>query len=284
MAKLQSAIIVPNFGDYSDVHLLAEMARNSEESGWDGFFVWDQISMDTAQPICDPWIALALIASATKQIKLGTMVTPIPRRRPTTLARQTVTLDHLSGGRLILGVGLGALEYEEFEALGDEPDLKLRAEMLDEGLEVLTGLWSGEPLAHEGKHYHIKSTQFLPAPLQQPRIPVWVAGNWPIKAPFRRAALWDGVMPGWDIMGGTKQSPQDVRDMLDYIRSLRTSTEPFDVAHGGKTSGTDREGDAIEVRRYRDAGVTWWLEDLNPWRGTLTEMKERISNGPTRIQ
>ncbi|MEP6775324.1 MAG: LLM class flavin-dependent oxidoreductase, partial [Chloroflexota bacterium] len=255
MAKLQSAIIVPNFGDYSDVQLLAELARKSEENGWDGFFVWDQISMDTLQPICDPWIALALIANATKRIKLGTMVTPIPRRRPTTLARQTVTLDHLSGGRLILGVGLGALQYEEFEALGDEPDLKLRAEMLDEGLEVLTGLWSGEPFAHEGKHYRIKSAQFLPAPLQQPRIPVWVAGNWPIKAPFRRAARWDGVMPGWDIMGGMKQTPQDVRDMLDYIRSLRTSNQQFEVAHGGKTSGTEREGDAIEVRQYKDAGV-----------------------------
>jgi alkanesulfonate monooxygenase SsuD/methylene tetrahydromethanopterin reductase-like flavin-dependent oxidoreductase (luciferase family) len=241
------------------------------------------MAMDTVQPVCDPWIALALVANATTRIKLGTIVTPIPRRRPTTLARQTVTLDHLSGGRLILGVGLGALQYEEFEALGDEPNLKLRAEMLDEGLEVLTGLWSGEPFAHSGKHYHIKAAQFLPKPIQQPRIPVWVAGNWPIKAPFRRAALWDGVMPGWDIMGGSKQSPQDVRDMVEYIKSRRSTVAPFEVAHGGRTSGTDRDADALEVRQYRDAGITWWLEDLNPWRGSLGEMRKRITDGPTSV-
>jgi alkanesulfonate monooxygenase SsuD/methylene tetrahydromethanopterin reductase-like flavin-dependent oxidoreductase (luciferase family) len=280
---LHSGIIVPNFGEYSDPQVLAEMAREAEDSGWDGFFMWDQITMDTTQPVCDPWIALALIASATKRIRLGTMVTPLPRRRPTTLARQTVTLDRLSEGRLILGVGLGALQYEEFDALGDEPELKIRAEMLDEGLEVLTGLWSGEPFAHEGKHYRIKSAHFLPTPLQRPGIPIWVAGNWPARAPFRRSARWDGVIPGWDIMGGSKQSPQDVRDMVAYIKSMRSSNGSFDVAYGGKTSGTDRKADALEVRQYREAGVTWWLEDLNPWRGPLEEMRNRIRNGPTSI-
>jgi probable F420-dependent oxidoreductase len=280
---LHAGIVVPHFGEYSDPRVLAEMARKAEECGWDGFFVWDQITMDTPQDVSDPWIALALVANATRQIRLGTMVTPIPRRRPTTLARQTVTLDHLSGGRLILGVGLGAFQYEEFEALGDEPDQKIRAEMLDEGLEVLTGLWSGEQYAHEGKHYHIRSAQFLPTPVQTPRIPVWVAGIWPAKAPFRRAARWDGVMPGWDIMGGTKQSPQEVRDMVAYIMSQRTSSAPFEVAHGGKTTGTDHDADAAEVRAYADAGVTWWLEDLNPWRGSLEAMKGRIGNGPPRI-
>lgn len=283
MSTFHAGIIVPNFGEYSDPVVLAAMAREAEESGWDGFFVWDQISMDTPEPVCDPWIALTLIARETTRIKLGPMVTPIPRRRPTTLARQSVTLDHLSGGRLILGVGLGAFEYEEFEALGDEPDLKIRAEILDEGLEVLAGLWSGEPFAHEGKHFHIKTAQFLPKPVQKPRIPVWVAGIWPNKKPFRRAARWDGVMPGWDIMGGTKQSPQDVREMVKYIMSMRTSGEPFEVAYGGKTSGIDKDADREEVRLYREAGITWWLEDLNPWRGSLAEMKERIKNGSTRI-
>jgi probable F420-dependent oxidoreductase len=284
VSNLHSGIIVPNFSEYSDVRVLAEMAREAEESGWDGFFVWDQITMDTPEPVCDPWIALAMIASVTKRIKLGTMVTPLPRRRPTTLARQAVTLDHLSGGRLILGVGLGALQYEEFEALGDEPDLKMRAGMLDEGLEVLTGLWSGEKYTHQGEHYSIKSAQFLPKPVQKPRIPIWVAGNWPIKAPFRRAARWDGVMPGWDIMGGTKQSPQDVRDMVGYITSQRTSDEPFEVAYGGKTSGTEHEADAAEIGQYKDAGVTWWLEDLNPWRGSFQEMRRRLSLGPVLPQ
>lgn len=283
MSTFHSGIIVPNFGDYSDPLLLAEMARDAEQAGWDGFFLWDQISMDTPKPICDPWIALTLIAHNTEHIKLGPMVTPVPRRRPTTLARQTVTLDHVSQGRLILGVGLGAFEYEEFEALGDEPNLKIRAEMLDEGLQVLTGLWSGEPFSFEGKHYHIKTAQFLPKPLQQPRIPIWVAGIWPNKTPFRRAARWDGVMPGWDIMGSPKQSAQEVRDMVAYIQANRTATTPFEVAYGSKSTGTDHETDAKEVRQYKEAGITWWLEDLNPWRGPLEDMRKRIINGPVHI-
>jgi alkanesulfonate monooxygenase SsuD/methylene tetrahydromethanopterin reductase-like flavin-dependent oxidoreductase (luciferase family) len=283
VSEFHCGIIVPNFGEYSDPLLLAEMAREAEEAGWEGFFVWDQISMETVEPVCDVWIALALIARETKRIKLGPMVTPIPRRRPTTLARQSVTLDHVSGGRLILGVGLGAFQYAEFEALGDEPDLKLRAEMLDEGLEVLTGLWSGEKFAHEGKHYQIKDAQFLPKPVQQPRIPVWVAGVWPNKRPFRRAARWDGVMPGWDLFGDPKQSQQDVRDMVAYIKEHRTSNEPFEVAHGGKTSGTDQEADSKELSVYKEAGVTWWLEDLNPWRGPIEDMRERIRNGYVHI-
>ncbi len=283
MSTLHCGIIVPNFGEYSDPLRLAEMAREAEEAGWDGFFVWDQISMETPEPVCDVWIALALIAQSTKRIKLGPMVTPIPRRRPTTLARQSVTLDHVSGGRLILGVGLGAFQYEEFEALGDEPDLKIRAEMLDEGLQVLTGLWSGKPFSYEGKHYRIKDAQFLPKPVQEPRIPVWVAGIWPNKRPFRRAATWDGVMPGWDLFGTPKQSPQEVRDMVAYIMSQRTSSETFEVAHGGKTSGTDREADGIELSKYKEAGVTWWLEDLNPWRGPMEDMRERIRNGYVHI-
>jgi alkanesulfonate monooxygenase SsuD/methylene tetrahydromethanopterin reductase-like flavin-dependent oxidoreductase (luciferase family) len=283
VSTLRFGIIVPNFGEYSDPLLLAQMAREAEENGWEGFFLWDQISMDTPEPVCDPWIALALVARDTERITLGPMVTPVPRRRPTTLARQSVTLDHLSGGRLILGVGLGAFEFHEFEALGDEPDLKVRAEMLDEGLQVLTGLWSGEPFSYEGKHYHIKSAQFLPKPVQQPRIPVWVAGIWPNKPPFRRAARWDGVMPGWDILGSPKQSPQEVRDMVAYIEAHRTSRGPFEVAHGGKTSSNSTEADRQEVREYAEAGVTWWLEDLNPWRGPIAEMRERIRSGPPKL-
>ncbi|MEO5951309.1 MAG: LLM class flavin-dependent oxidoreductase, partial [Chloroflexia bacterium] len=283
LSDMKRGIIVPDFGEYSDPLLLAEMAHEAEEAGWDGFFVWDQISMNEVEPVCDVWIALALIAQQTRHIKLGPMVTPIPRRRPTTLARQAVTLDHVSNGRLILGVGLGAFQYEEFEALGDEPDLKIRAEMLDEGLEVLMGLWSGEQFAHEGKHYNIKTAQFLPKPVQQPHIPIWTAGVWPKKAPFRRAARWDGVMPGWDLFGDPTQSPQDVRDMIAFINSQRISSETYDVAHGGRTTGTDHEADIQELSAYKEAGVTWWMEDLNPWRGPLEEMRERIKNGIVHI-
>jgi alkanesulfonate monooxygenase SsuD/methylene tetrahydromethanopterin reductase-like flavin-dependent oxidoreductase (luciferase family) len=247
------------------------------------FFVFELITIETPKLFCVSLMGLSLIACETEQIKIGPMVTPIPRRRPTKLARESVTLDHLSRGRTILGVGLGALQYEEFEALGDEPDLIVRGAMLDEGLDLLVKLWSGEIVEHQGKYYHVKEAQFLPQPVQQPRLPVWVAATWPNKAPFRRAARWDGVIPGWDVMGGSKQSPQDVRDMLAYIKGYRTSDGPFDLAYGGKTTGTDLRADAEEVSAYHDAGATWWLEDLNPWRGTLEDMWLRIRRGPTSL-
>jgi probable F420-dependent oxidoreductase len=277
------AIIVPNFGEYSDARLLGEMAREAEQAGWDGFFIWDQMAMDVPEPVADPWIALALVAANTNRIRLGTMVTPLARRRPQKVARETATLDHLSGGRLVLGVGLGAFQAQEFEDLGDEGDPKVRAERLDEGLDVLAGLWSGEPFSYDGEHFSIKAAHFLPGPVQQPRIPVWVAGNWPTRAPFRRAAHWDGVIPGWDIMGGKKQSAQEVRDMIAFIMEHRASDRPFEVAYGAKTPGSDPSEDAEIVKPYAEAGITWWLEDLNPWRGPLPQMRERILKGPPQF-
>jgi alkanesulfonate monooxygenase SsuD/methylene tetrahydromethanopterin reductase-like flavin-dependent oxidoreductase (luciferase family) len=279
-------VIAPNFGDYSDPNLLVEMAREIEEAGWEGFFLWDQMAINEPAPIADPWVALAAIAANTRLIKLGPFVTPISRRRPWKLARETVTLDYLSGGRLVLGVGLGAFDYEEFEALGEEHAPKIRAARLDEGLQVLAGLWSGEPFSFEGEHFHVKEAQFLPTPVQQPRIPVWVAGIWPNKAPFRRAARWDGVIPGWDVWGDKKQMPDDFRAMVSFINEEReraSVTGPFDVVLAGKSSG-DRPGeDEAAIRPYIEAGVTWWLEDLNPWRGTLQQMRERVRKGPPRV-
>ncbi|HEY0068825.1 MAG TPA: LLM class flavin-dependent oxidoreductase [Chloroflexia bacterium] len=278
---MRYGVIVPNFGEYSDARTVAGLAREAEEAGWDGFFIWDQMSMDTPEPVADPWIVLAAVAMSTSRVRLGPLVTPIARRRPWKLAREAVTLDHLSGGRLILGVGLGAFQHEEFEALGDVGDPRVRAEMLDEGLQVLVGLWSGLPFSFEGKHYHIQEARFLPTPLQKPRIPIWVAGNWPTKAPFRRAARWDGVIPGWDIMGGQKQHPEEVAAMIEYIQSHRTSEGPFEVAYGAKSTG-DPAQDASITRPYIEAGITWWLEDLNPWRGTLPQMRERVRKGPPK--
>src|SRR5689334_13471095 len=179
------------------------MARDAEAAGWDGFFLWDHVIL-WPTPTCDPWVALAAVALATERVRIGPLVTPLPRRRITKLARETVTLDHLSNGRLVLGVGIGLGPWE-WEYLGEETDLRTRGAMLDEGLELLTKLWSGEPVMHEGRFYTCRGdkgpndptpipTPFLPRPVQ-PRIPVWVAGTWPKKPPFRRAARWDGVVP-----------------------------------------------------------------------------------------
>ena len=182
---MRFAINLPNFGEYGDARRLAELARETEAAGWDGFFIWDVFGGDSAAPVPvdDPWIALAAIAATTERIRLGTMVTPLPRRRPWKLARQAASLDHLSGGRLILGVGIGT-PPEEFARFGEEPDPRIRAEMLDEGLEVLTGLWSGEPFSFHGRHYRVEEATLLPRPVQQPRIPSGSVGPGRASRPF----------------------------------------------------------------------------------------------------
>ena len=287
---MQYGISVPIFGPYGDVRVLAGLARDTEESGWDGFFIWDHIATPSAIPVIDPWIALAVIATVTERIRIGALVTPLPRRRPWKVARETATLDRLSRGRLVVGVGLGFFLTEEFENLDEQTDLKVRAAMLDEGLEVLTGLWRGEPFTFNGAHYQIKDTLFLPTPVQSPRIPIWVAATWPKKAPFYRAARWDGVVPM--LQSGSsldRMSPDQAREMLAIIRQQRQSDAPFDMVHAGITPDKDRTRDADYVGPYAEAGVTWWTEDINPtgW-GTdknwpLEAMRQRILNGPPRF-
>ncbi len=270
---MRFALNLPPFGPFADVRKLVDLAVRAEEAGWDGFFLWDHMAAEPAQPIADPWVALGAIAVRTSRIRIGTMVTPLPRRRPWKLARETATLDRLSAGRLILGVGLGFVEME-FGAFGDETDPRVRGDMLDEGLEVLTGLWSGDPFSYDGQHYQVTKATFLPAPLQQPRIPIWVAGMWPNKRPLRRAARWDGVFPIDPNPSQRRLSPDDFRDVLAYVGRHRASTAPFEVSHGAITSGNDRAADADLVKSYAHAGVTWWHEGIYPGR------EDRIQLGP----
>jgi len=294
-------VTVPNFGDHFDVRTLAETAREAEAAGWDGFFLWDHVQF-MPTPTVDPWIALTAIALATERIRIGPLVTPLPRRRPVKLARETVSLDQLSNGRLVLGVGIGAGPWE-WDYLGEEPDLVTRGAMLDEGLELLTRLWTGEPVLHAGRFYHYRGdfgpgrpeanpTPLLPRPRQSPRIPIWVAGTWPRKPPFRRAARWDGVVPlGADRGSGPRLTPADVGDMLAYVRLHRTADAPFDVVIGGHTDGPDRAADRAAVQSYVEAGATWWLEDVSPWPFGWTwqgpwpfaAMRERIRSGPPQV-
>jgi alkanesulfonate monooxygenase SsuD/methylene tetrahydromethanopterin reductase-like flavin-dependent oxidoreductase (luciferase family) len=276
-------VTTPNWGDYGDPRLLAELAHEAEVAGWEGFFIWDHIKWPAQDPTADPWVALAAMAMRTERIRLGTMVTPLPRRRPWKLARETVTLDHLSGGRLILGVGSGYFQQEEFEAFGEAGDPKVRAAKLDEGLEVLTGLWSGEPFSYAGTQYQVKNVCFTP-PVQRPRIPIWVAGTWPIKAPFRRAARWDGVVPiPRDVIANPNLTPKEIRDIVAYIKEHRTRAEPFDITSGGQTQGGGAAEDVTIVAPYAEAGATWWLEYIIPWRSSLAEVRERIRKGPPRV-
>lgn len=289
-------IIVPNFGPYFHPRVMAERAKDAEAAGWDGFFLWDHLLFGTT-PVVDPWIALAAISMKTERIRLGTVVTPLPRRRPSKLIRETVSIDHLSGGRLTLGVGIGNGPWE-WEYLGEEPNQRVRGDMLDEFLDVLESAWSGQPFRHEGEHYTIMGdlpegkAQFLPAPLQQPRIPIWVGGIWPNKRPFRRSARFDGVVPmkaGLDL--GEMMTPSDLEEIVEYVKSYRTSDAPFDVVISGHTDGENLDEDSAKVRSYEEVGATWWLETIDAysfgwrWEGDwpIETMNERIVRGPPNI-
>ncbi len=278
---MQFAINTPNFDLYSDVRLLAELAHEAEEAGWDGFFVWDHIGAGTEwpAPIADPWVALSAMAMTTKRIRLGPIVTALPRRRPWQVARAAATLDCLSNGRIILGVGIGSDQGREYSCFGESADDTLHAEMLDEGLAIITRLWSGEPFSYDGKHYHLTDARFLPTPPQTPRIPIWVAGAWPNKPPFRRAACWDGVCP----MGRDHElAPQDYREIAAYTMSHRADAAPFAVVAAGHTTGADREQDTRTVSAFAEAGVTWWQEAFD-WSYSLEQVRARIHHGPPTV-
>lgn len=278
---MRYALYLPNFGAEHSAGGLADLARDAEEAGWDGFFLWDHIVAEAeGVPMVDVWVALSAIAMNTARIRLGATVTPLARRRPWKLARETVTLDHLSNGRLTLGVGLGV--PEDYDPFGEESDAKIRAAKLDEGLEILTGLWKGQPFEHHGRAYQIENVTFNPASLQQPRIPIWVGGWWPTKAPFRRAARWDGVIP-LKQSGDNLLTPQDVVEVLDFIRRERTSNAPFDVAIINWTDPSDPGAAAEKVSAYAEAGTTWWLESLYMQQNSLAGLRRRIRLGPPKL-
>ena len=291
-AKLRTAIYLPNYGPFGDARVVADLARDAESAGWDGFFLWDHIATYNEDggsfPHTDPWLALTVAAMQTTTIKLGTTVTPLPRRRPHKLARETVTLDRLSNGRLILGVGIG-LGKREWDHLGEETALQSRGRMLDEGLEILAGLWSGEPFQYNGEHYHIDQAQFLPPPFQQPRIPVWVGGEWPNKRPFLRMARWDGMFPLFSVWG-PEQEPV-YAEAVSFVKTERKRlglNGHFDVIKMGMSPGDDPDEATTRINSAAKAGATWWLEllmpevyDLSPTDPkAFTVLQTRVMQGP----
>ena len=245
-------IFAAPFDELVEPRTVAELASQAEELGWDGFFLWDHIRYrPPTEAVADPWIALTAIALATERLRIGPLVTPLARRRVQKLARETVTLDHVSNGRLVLGVGLGGDRNGEFEPFGDPADPRERARLLDEGLERLNGFWSGE---------------FKPPPIQQPRIPVWVAGRWPNRRPLRRAASWDGFFP-IDLTG-----PDDLAVFAAELAELRSGqSDPFDLIAEIPPGG--------DAGPWEAAGATWVLTSFD--RTTkLGEVRDVIENGP----
>jgi alkanesulfonate monooxygenase SsuD/methylene tetrahydromethanopterin reductase-like flavin-dependent oxidoreductase (luciferase family) len=287
------AINTPNFGAFADPRVVIRMARAAEDAGWDGYFLWDHLQggLPPSVPFADPWIELAAIAATTDRIALGPLVAAPPRRRPWKLARETVTLDHLSGGRLILGVGLGFPPDAEYEVFGEDPSLRTRAEKLDESLELLVRFWRGEPVRYEGTHYRVGDITFLPRPLQEPRIPVWVAATvplgGPLRGPLQRAAHWDGVAPLRVTEHGIEPlRPEDISAVMAIVAEERAAeaiepSTPFDVVAAGMT-GDDRAADLDRLAALAEAGTTWWSEDLHEERASLPHLLERVRRGPPR--
>ncbi|OLB79594.1 MAG: monooxygenase [Actinobacteria bacterium 13_2_20CM_2_71_6] len=266
---------------WGDARTAAELA---EAHGWDGFFMWEPVWG------VDAWVALAAAAMTTSRIRLGTMLTPLPRRRPWDLAGQSATLDNLSGGRVILSVGLGAA-HAGWLAFEPDPGRRTRAELLDEGLDVLTGLWSGQPFEYEGRHYQVSPSDFMPppAPIQRPRIPIWVVGGWPASRSMSRAARYDGWLPNVVSKGSAgPATPDQIREGVRWIHDFRTveglPVQGYDVICEGTTPAGDQEAGAEAVRPWRDAGATWWIEaDWSVSREAVRDYaEERLAAGPPR--
>jgi alkanesulfonate monooxygenase SsuD/methylene tetrahydromethanopterin reductase-like flavin-dependent oxidoreductase (luciferase family) len=267
-------------GTYADPHKLAELAAEAERAGWDGFFVWDCLfePESPTEPVVDPWITLAAIAMRTKRIKIGAFMTPLPRRRPWKVAREAVTLDHLSGGRLIFGAGSG-FQSHDFAPFGEELDPKVRAEKLDEALAILDGLWTGEAFSYHGNHYQVNEVTLRPKPIQSPRIPIWLAAGWPRRKPFRRAANWDGIY----VMTVNQLTDEiltlaEIKEIVAYLKAHRSRLEPLEIAVNIEMPANSEQGREL-VQSYTEAGVTWLLE-LSP--ETFEAYQERIWPGPPR--
>jgi alkanesulfonate monooxygenase SsuD/methylene tetrahydromethanopterin reductase-like flavin-dependent oxidoreductase (luciferase family) len=262
------------------------MAQAAESAGWDALFVPDGIAIDYAgksMPLFDPWVMLSAIAVKTQRIRFGPLIAAVPRRRPWKLARETGTLDHLSNGRLIFAAGLGAAPDDGgFSKVGEPIDLKIRAELMDECLAILDGLWSGRRFTFAGKHYNVDAMLMFPPCVQQPRIPTWVVGVWPKPKSMNRAVKWDGVIvQPYKGVPGQKADPKIIGDLRDYVAKHRTASAPFDIVTGGVTPTKNPDSVLPHVKSLADSGATWWLEEM--WGVKGDDLLRRIQLGPPRI-
>ncbi|MFN2201142.1 MAG: LLM class flavin-dependent oxidoreductase [Caldilineaceae bacterium] len=259
-----------------DAVTAARFGREAEQAGWDGFFLWEGLYGT------DPWVTLATVAATTQRIRLGTLLTPLSRRRPWKVASEASTLDMLSDGRAILSVGLGAPETG-FANFGEVTDRRTRAELMDEGLEIVTGLWQGQPFTYTGKHYNVRDLDTLePSLLMPPRhIPIWVVGAWPRERSMRRVLRYDGLLPNVLNEDGSHEEvkPEHVRAMADYVHERRRERTPFDIIVDGRTPGDDASQAADIVGPMEEAGATWWIESL--WDAPNLDMVwTRMRQGP----
>ena len=275
---MRFGLALPTGGECGDPSFLAELGERAEDAAWDGIFLEDYVCYQghPAAPTCDTWVALAAIAVRTERVSVGVEVTPLARRRPWNVARAAAGIDQLSNGRMILGVGLGdtgesVVADASFARFGEEMDPRRRAEMLDEGLTIVAGLWTGEPFSFRGKHLRLKEVTFLPRPVQEPRIPIWIGGGYSSRGPLKRALRWDGAC--LYKQGGGDMAPADVR----RLRGL-AGDRPYTIAVGGRPRRDDWDAERDFVRDVGRAGADWWVEWVAP--AERETMRAAVARGP----
>ena len=280
---MQYGIIIPG----GEPNAQCEMAQAAEAAGWDGVFVADAIAMQdfSGNPMAlfDPWVMLSAIAVKTQRIRIGPLIAAVPRRRPWKLARETGTIDHLSNGRLILAAGLGAAPDDQgFSKVGEPLDLKTRAELMDECLAIVDGLWTGKPFSFAGKHYRVDGMTMAPPPVQTPRILTWVVGVWPKPKSMNRVLRWDGiVVQKYKGDPGQPADPKDINAVREFVEKNRASSTPFDIVVGGRTPKKNPKSVLPHIKSLVDAGATWWLEEM--WGMKEKDYRPRIEQGPPRF-
>ena len=280
---LRFGLSLMNFGDFAEARRVADLARVAEDAGWEALLLWDHLGFVWGTPSGDPWTLVTAAALATERLLVGTDVAVIARERPLPFARQLATIDRLSGGRLVLGVGIGGAP-DEYRRAGEPVDQRERAALTDEMLDVLRPLLAGTTVTHLGPGYTVDDVTLAPLPVQAP-VPVWVGGG--SRGARRRAARHDGWIPvTLDDEGRPCLTPDEVRAALLDIRAVRAEAgvepdAPFTVGIHGETPGPGEDGAAI-VRPWAEAGATWWLEMLHGWRGSTDDLFARVAAGPPR--
>lgn len=283
VGSLRFGLSLANFGDFADARRVADLARLAEDSGWEALLVWDHLAFTWGPPSGDPWTLATAAALATDRLLVGTDVAVIARERPLPFANRIATIDRLSGGRVVLGVGIGGAA-DEYRKAGEPVELRQRAALTDEMLSVVRPLLAGETVTHQGPGTIVDDVTLAPLPVGAP-VPVWIGGE--SRGARRRAARHDGWIPyPYDEAGNLTMGPDTMAGHLREIRAERSAAglpadAPFAVAMHGETPGPGEEGSAV-VRLWAQAGATWWLESLHGFRGTTDELVARVVAGPPR--
>ena len=281
MLDVRFGLFLPPFADFAEPRRVVDLARMAEDAGWDGLFLWDHILAEPGMPVADSWVTMAAIATATRTIKIGALVTPLARRRPWVLARQIATLDQLSGGRLVAGVGLGDDGWHEFSSFGEVSSPTERAGVLDEALEILRRLLAGEPVRFGGRHYQVDTSGFRPCPVQDP-LPIWAACRWPNRKPLARAARLHGCFPIFPA--GEPPPPPDPTEVRAIHQSLADlgARPGFDLVIRYALSLEDPTSVTDTVAGLEEAGATWVLDSFGPGEPPAAVVEEIVRNGPPR--